>query len=136
VGRGRDVEYLLHFPTLEKLASQHGLELVAHSGLHAFYEAVLSGKSVVGSQGSGNVAMWKRWLKEMGVTQGTVSEWLDEWQALHLFSLFVFRRVADPAGDSSSNSRWSGSEAAAEPPPPPGSGAPAVDFAEQVLRLS
>ena len=35
---------------------------------------------------------------DMKVVSGDVSDWEDEWQALHLFSAFAFRKARDNAG--------------------------------------
>jgi hypothetical protein len=34
----------------------------------------------------------------MKVVSGDVSDWSDEWQALHLFSAFAFRKARDYSG--------------------------------------
>ena len=36
----------------------------------------------------------------MKVVSGDVSDWEDEWQALHLFSAFAFRKIRECGGDS------------------------------------
>lgn len=48
----------------------------------------------------------------MKVTSGDVSDWEDEWQALHLFSAFAFRKVRDNAGGGGNGS--GGTSAAAD----------------------
>ena len=45
-----------------------------------------------GAAKAANIQM-RRWLVEMKVVCGDVAGWEDEWQALHLFSAFAFRRV-------------------------------------------
>eukprot|EP01043_Picozoa_sp_COSAG02_P000222 COSAG02_NODE_4_length_69935_cov_46.806590_30_plen_71_part_00 len=50
----------------------------------------------------------------MKVTSGDVSDWEDEWQALHLFSAFAFRKVRDNAGGGGGDSAGGASAAADE----------------------
>lgn len=51
---------------------------------------------------------------DMKVVSDDVSDWDDEWQALHLFSAFAFRKVQDLGGDGSDGGAGGEDEAAAE----------------------
>ena len=66
-----DDEFLLHFPTLQAMAKEVGLELVSYVGLHSFYSDVIHGKPlsdlsgipVAGAAQLANQRM-KKWLGE------------------------------------------------------------------------
>ena len=77
-------EYLIHFPTFIKFAKEYGLELVFQSNFHEFYLTFLKHRKY------GELFRKMRVLNEIGTMD------LDQWDAIYLYTTFVFKKVGDP----------------------------------------
>lgn len=76
-------EFLVHFPTFEKLAAEYDLKLVMHSNFHDFFTEFSDENSY---------ANYHRLLFSMRAVDqhGTISP--DEWDAIYLYTAFAFRK--------------------------------------------
>jgi len=79
-------EYLVHFPTLVKLAGEYDLELVMKDPFHSY----IYQKSKPDNQENFRLLMKINALNE----EGTISE--EEWEALGIYLVFVFRKRLAP----------------------------------------
>ncbi|CAM0141826.1 mRNA cap guanine-N7 methyltransferase [Umbelopsis sp. WA50703] len=75
-------EYLVHFPTFQKLASEYGLELRFKQNFHDFYQSA--------SQEGENNELLRR-MKVVGGYDKEMSK--DEWEAAGIYLAFAFQKT-------------------------------------------
>merc|ERR1711962_31139 len=103
-------EFLVHFPTLEKLAEKHDMKLVAKKNFHDFYKSferdyssllnrmnaleeypAPSGKTLI-AEDEDQYSHAKERIESKGTKRvGTLSK--EEWEAVGLYSTFVFEKI-------------------------------------------
>lgn len=79
-------EFLVHFPTFEKMAREYGLELELNMNFHDFFAEFTSEKYPEFFELMFNMNV----LDE----EGTIP--IDQWDAIYLYSAFAFRKVGAP----------------------------------------
>ncbi|KAI8894970.1 guanine-N(7)-methyltransferase domain-containing protein [Globomyces pollinis-pini] len=72
-------EYLIHFPTLQKIAAEYGLECILHRTFHDYF--------------NDNYEKGMYLLERMKVFDSAGNISFDEWEASGLYSVFAFRKV-------------------------------------------
>jgi len=77
-------EYLVHFPSLVKLAGEYGLELCFKARFHDFYEQNIENPS--------NRELWHKMTRLN--EEGSIPS--DEWEAIGLYLAFAFRKRGEP----------------------------------------
>lgn len=78
-------EYLVHFPSFQRLAKEYNLELILYCNFHEFYNEFTSEE----------YGDYRDLFQRMGVLddQGTISP--DEWDAIYLYVAFAFKKIGD-----------------------------------------
>ncbi|KAJ1917041.1 mRNA cap guanine-N7 methyltransferase [Tieghemiomyces parasiticus] len=75
-------EYLVHFPTFERMAAEYGLQLIFQKPFHEYYQSLLGNQDAVNT------------LYSMGVvTDDGATMSRDEWEAAGLYLAFAFRKI-------------------------------------------
>lgn len=79
-------EFLVHFPTFEKMALEYGLELELNINFHDFFSEFASDQ----------YPEFLELMFTMNVLdeEGTIP--IDQWDAIYLYSAFAFRKVGGP----------------------------------------
>lgn len=79
-------EFLVHFPTLERLASEYGLQLLLNCNFHDFFTEFSS--SVY--------PKCRELLSKRRVFDRNRAFPTDQWEAIHLYTAFAFRKAGEP----------------------------------------
>jgi mRNA (guanine-N7-)-methyltransferase len=85
-------EYLVHFPTFERIAKEYGLALLLHMNFHAFVDAF-----ALQAEAPARYRELFQRMKVLDPEGGTISP--EEWDAAYLYMVFAFRKLGEPRND-------------------------------------